>query len=504
MMRVSINRFAAGHKDGWVINGSMLRRTALLFVLCWLPLLLSAQRDAFWHFGDSVVLKWDASGPVVMPKSALDGFEASSSMSDTAGNLLFYTNGNRIWNSDDMPILSGDSLIPSVGQDPMGTMTQGTLVLPFPETPSKYVLVLTGGIPHIRSLYTVLDMDLNSGLGDLVPGERRILLDSLGLSEKTTAVRHANGRDWWVVQYRNFEPITGFSDSTFKFYLLSPNGLVYSHAQTIGLDGASFRIGEMVFSEDGSLLGMAGLAGVQVYGFDRCSGLLTEPKMRLGIEGGYGAAFSPNGRFFYFTTSFKKELYQYDLLSDGNADTLSLLGTGTGMLEFGQLQLVMDKKIYMAVNNLTSNSALSEYLHVINEPDVYGISCDFQPFSFYMDGRIASGGLPNMVNYELGRLEGSPCDTVYAVDTTTTITTPPLDLDFTVIPTVSDGHYWLDGPSAEGQSVSAAIYDVNGRLVWQAEDWLPLFIDLTGQTAGIYVLRASRGRHVWNTTIVLH
>lgn len=58
-----------------------------------------AQHDAYWHFGDSVVLKWDTPGPNVMAKSAMDAWEPSASISDTAGNLLFYTNGNRICES---------------------------------------------------------------------------------------------------------------------------------------------------------------------------------------------------------------------------------------------------------------------------------------------------------------------------------------------------------------------------------------------------------------------
>jgi len=486
-----MNTYAIKGSGKWCLGS---KRLFLLLLGCWLPMLLSAQRNAYWHFGDSVVLNWDTSDPIVMPPSAMVAHEPSSSMSDTAGNLLFYTNGNRIWNRNGTPMSNGDSVINVSSYDPFFSITQGTLVLPYPDNPSKYVMVYNGILnADPISGYSVIDMQLDGGLGDVIPGLKGVILDSLDTSEKCTAVKHANGRDWWVVQYEFYKEDLGVSDNTFHFYLLTPSGIEYNHAQTIGLPGTSFLSGEMIFSEDGSMLGMAGFGGVQVYGFDRCTGLLTEPKVQLEGQFSYGAAFSPNGRFFYFTTSIDRELFQYDLLPDGNADTITLLASGSGPIEFGQLELGVDGKIYMVVWRGLSSTPIDEYLHVLNSPDLFGIASDFELFGFYLGGFQASVGLPNMVNYELGRLEGSPCDTVYAVDTTTAISTPPLDLDFTVSPTVSHGLCWLKGPSAEGQTVMVDVVDVNGRLVWQAEGILPMTIDLTGQAAGMYVLRVEQG-----------
>jgi hypothetical protein len=52
-------------------------------------------------------------------------------------------------------------------------------------------------------------------------------------------------------------------------------------------------------------------------------------------------------------------------------------------------------------------------LGVINYPDSPGVSCDFQPFSFYLGGKRNYWGLPNNPDYDLPQLYGSPCDTLH-------------------------------------------------------------------------------------------
>jgi hypothetical protein len=470
------------------------RHALWALLACWLPMLVVAQRDAYWHFGDSVVLRWDTSGPVVQPKSAMAAWEPSASISDTAGNLLFYTNGNRIWNRNDQPMPNGDSVIPAPDYDPFYSNTQGTLILPFPDHPNQYYVFYLGyRLSRIEFLYSVIDMDLDGGLGDVIPGRKGVVVDASGYSEKMTAVRHGNGRDWWVIVFRNWNYDLNQADSSYYYYLLTPGGLQLSHVQSIGLSG--LNRGEMVISEDGERIGMAGVGGVQVYGFDRCSGLLTDPLMRLPDQWGYGAAFSPSGRYFYFTSEFHKELFQYDLDPTINVDTLELIYEGsTPSIIFGQLSLGLDGKIYMAVWKNLSSAPVDQYLHVIHAPDLPGIVSDFEALSLFLEGKRAPGGLPNTINYTLGRLEGSPCDTVYAVDSTTTTVVPVLVPEgWAVVPTVSGGHYRLTGPSAEGQIVHVRVHDALGRLLRDDQTALPLDLDLTAHPAGVYLVTVEQG-----------
>ena len=52
-------------------------------------------------------------------------------------------------------------------------------------------------------------------------------------------------------------------------------------------------------------------------------------------------------------------------------------------------------------------------MHVINQPDSLGLACNFQ-FNGQQCITTNTWNLPNMVNYKLGALVGSGCDTVVA------------------------------------------------------------------------------------------
>jgi hypothetical protein len=91
----------------------------------------------------------------------------------------------------------------------------------------------------------------------------------------------------------------------------------------------------------------------------------------------------------------------------------------------GQLELGPDHKLYWIqyAHGLVSDSLPAMYLGVINEPNLPGLSCNFNPQGVWLGGRMNrfSLGLPNHPNYYLGPLVGSPCDTLSNPDTTTSI-----------------------------------------------------------------------------------
>ncbi|MGB4929786.1 MAG: T9SS type A sorting domain-containing protein, partial [Chitinophagales bacterium] len=73
-------------------------------------------------------------------------------------------------------------------------------------------------------------------------------------------------------------------------------------------------------------------------------------------------------------------------------------------------------KIYFIIGyNLIPNNIYTYKnmnLCVINEPNLLGDACNIDTSTIWLGGRRAITGLPNMVNYSLGAIPGSECDTL--------------------------------------------------------------------------------------------
>ena len=54
-------------------------------------------------------------------------------------------------------------------------------------------------------------------------------------------------------------------------------------------------------------------------------------------------------------------------------------------------------------------------LHVINQPDSFGLACDVQQHAVTLPGPGGNMAVPTFPNYNLGPLVGSPCDTLTGI-----------------------------------------------------------------------------------------
>lgn len=57
------------------------------------------QKEAnMWYFGNNAGVDFNSGSPIAFSGSAMTQLEGCASISDTAGNTLFYTNGALVWN----------------------------------------------------------------------------------------------------------------------------------------------------------------------------------------------------------------------------------------------------------------------------------------------------------------------------------------------------------------------------------------------------------------------
>ncbi len=390
------------------------------FLLC--PLFSFAQKeDRVWVFDDSISVDWnDTLNPIVYNVSMNTPFynENYASIADKNGNLLYYVaEGSQylgysgffgaIYNDNEIIIPNGDS----IGSD--RSITNGNLFIPsLIDSNITYLFYLaqdassTAIVEH-GFYYALIDRTIGC-----ISKVNLLLNDTL--TEKLTAVRHGNGRDWWILIHKNESKI-------FYKFLFTPQGITGPFLQNIGPKLTNYSAGQMKFSPDGSKLGLVSIEKhVSLFDFDRCTGVLSNYK-NLGNFKTYGCSFSPSGKIFYTSTIYSNSgidsLFQYNLDSSNILASRFLLWTDRDSFLIGQHLLGPNGKIYIA-NLFNAMTTINIYdtanmnLSVITEPDVYGSGCNFQPYSFNLNGGRCRLGLPNMVNYGLGALAGSACDTL--------------------------------------------------------------------------------------------
>jgi hypothetical protein len=393
----------------------------------------SQNQNINWVFGDSAGLNFSGVGPEYFHTN-IATYETCASVSDSTGNLLFYTNGEKVWNKSNEIMNNGDSLI--IGGTSGGlfnsSITQGVVVVENPSFHNQYYLIEMfqiynpGADDSFGLSYSLIDLDLYGGLGGVV--EKNISFYEGIYREKMQAVRHANGRDWWVV-IQTARP----SDTILPFikFLITPEGIGNPIQQVIGPGMPSpgyGNQGQMKFSQDGTRLVVTRGRYFDLYDFDRCTGELSncitvqasDPEYSLL----YGCEFSPDARWVYFTSFYsinKCYLYQFCVNCPGPIiDTKSIIyELNSSVYYLGQMQLGPDNKIYVATPAAVVPSDIYSYqnqnLNVIQNPNGDAATCNFDTLVVSLGDARSTYALPNLPNYNLGALEGSECDTLTSV-----------------------------------------------------------------------------------------
>ncbi|MCC6460940.1 MAG: hypothetical protein IT260_10750, partial [Saprospiraceae bacterium] len=339
-----------------------------------------------WYFGRRAGLDFSTDPPQVLTNGNTNTNEASAVMSDPLGQLIFYTDARTIFQRTHTAMPNGTGLFGH-------TSSSQTVIVPHPGNPAQFYVFTPdsydNGPQHAVS-YSVVDMSLNFGLGDVPAGQKNLPLTPNGeLVEQLCAVRHCNGTDFWLLNHRK-------NSQAFMAFLIDQNGLdlnaVYSNTGTGGPapNGNFDVIGQMKISPDGSRLARAlyHTNAVEVFDFDAATGVVSNPLLLKlpGLKNPYGVEFSASGRYLYATgLSNPSSLYQFDLLAPNVAASAVALASFPGIYHYGQLQLAKNGKIY------TTNSGPGQFttqLGVIHLPEVAGAG------SLYQEGGQSLTGTP--------------------------------------------------------------------------------------------------------------
>ena len=102
------------------------------------------ERAMIWYFGNQVGIDFNNANPQELTNSSMVAEAGCSSICDTMGSLLFYTNGKKVWNRNHQQMPNGDSLKGSQ------LLNQNSVITPLPNSNTNYYLFTISDLDTIR------------------------------------------------------------------------------------------------------------------------------------------------------------------------------------------------------------------------------------------------------------------------------------------------------------------------------------------------------------------
>ena len=370
---------------------------------------ISQGENNIWYFSDGAGIDFNQSPPSPLSNGSIKrNVEGVVTVSDSKGSLLFYSDGTTVWNKNHEQMPNGYDL------RGFRSSTQSALVVPIVNTDRYFIFTVTspeGRIgntldrPFSEFNYSIINMSLDSGLGDVEQlSKNKILLDR-NLTEKLVAIRGECGTVWVIAHEadsNNFKVVRTIEDRVSQIITSS---IGQPHVRIGNQDQYQ---GQLKSSPNGEYIAHVVPTGIiEIFKFDHLCGLISDP---ISIEPLdplpqlYGLSFSPDSEKLYIGMSDKPKantptssyIYQYDI---SNYDSISINESrefitnksATNKTVF-DLALGPDDAIYIGQDN-------TSYIGRIENPNAEAADVIYNDEALHYPNniRISGSGLQNHV-----------------------------------------------------------------------------------------------------------
>ena len=315
---------------------------------------MSRTGEYHWTFGDGCHISFPNGGdPIAEPPHAFTSREGCAAISDTAGNLLFYTDGVNLYDATNTTPING--AVPLGGHS---SSTNSAIVVPPAGGGSLYHLFTVGtwsdatnnnAVLHYTPVAEVSGKVSIPGLGpaqdviDPTHGNKWLVSESIG------ATSHVDCDKYWVVclDANNEEWVSILMASDLGPL---PANMIRSAYAAPSLPSNAYG---MRISADGKFIAHANaqsppnVSTIDIFNLDRSSGAVTYHSQISELGGGanpYGLEFSNNSEHLYFTDWARGTIHRHTMGSDATLAQCAPIYDHAGRV--GALQLGPNGKIY--------------------------------------------------------------------------------------------------------------------------------------------------------------
>ena len=391
-----------------------MKKNIIFVIFCFIGLNSIAQNEASnWYFGENSGINFNFfTGAVTsLSDGQINTREGCTSISNSNGDLLFYTDGSTVYNRfhDIMP--NGEDLL---GDE---SSTQSAIVIPKSDDPNIYYVFTVGSNATDAGLnYSIIDVSANLTLGEVTRKNINLIPDC---AEKIAAVvKDCDTKSIWVIALSNNSGVfpVGAQPNLDTFYAYEVNSIgvnSFPVKSTLPISISDSR-GYLKLSPNGFKLACANVqSGLFLFDFDSQRGIVSNPLMlniNTSNDKPYGVEFSPNSQFLYTLTSndffdrinssnnsnpanHNADLIQYNLNAPNINNSQIILDSRQQYR--GALQLAPNGKIYRSMSQ-TYDVGLNG-LGVINNPNELGVASNYQHNAISLGANNSTQGLPPFI-----------------------------------------------------------------------------------------------------------
>ena len=373
----------------------MKKTIITLFAIAFVVSNLYAQKNYNnWVFGDGAWIYFpDAvSGPSFVERAAINQVEGCTAYSDDSGNLLFYSDGQTVWNKNHISIINGTGLKGS------WTASQGAFIFPIPGAKDKLYIIGLGATERSNehAYYSIIDYSKGYDKAEVID-KNKLLNDSYD-GERATVIKKPDKPGYWLI----------LDDVAFPKYLIydvSPSGISLFSTYN-GIMNKQDNHGVVKISPNSNLIISVNSDNpeFEICRFNPFKGIIYESMMIKSADLGktvHGADFSPNNRYAYISSNKRDGsgwttiLNQFDIIEyfktkDPKLSNIVWENFNWRIASKEAVELAPNNKVYIA-------SPETNYISCINSPNSKYPDCNYEKQAVDLNKTRSMLGLPSRV-----------------------------------------------------------------------------------------------------------